>query len=296
MRLVSWGELLWDLFPDGPRLGGAAANLAYHAARLGGRSVLVSRVGDDELGRRALADLARAGVEIGFVQVDHDAPTGTVRVELAAGEPRFSIEAHAAWDAIEYGSALGSELRHADVFCYSTLAQRQPLASEALARALAALDPDCIRLCDLNLRAPFFDERTVQSSIEHAHVVKLNQSEAEYLARFTAGRDVARWLLDRGVELVALTRAAEGALLVTPSGSFAHPGVAAEPGGDGVGAGDAFSAALAFHLARGSGPEIALDRACRLAAFVASRPGAMPPVPEPVLQQVRSVLVGCLER
>ncbi len=100
-RLVSWGELLWDLFPDGARLGGGAANVAYHASLLGARAALVSRVGDDALGRRALTELSSRGVDVSAVQIDADAPTGSVRVELAQGEPRFTLAQGAAWDRIE---------------------------------------------------------------------------------------------------------------------------------------------------------------------------------------------------
>ena len=87
-RFIAWGELLWDLFRDGPRLGGAAANAAYHAACLGAQSHLVSRVGQDELGARALRELSELGVDVNVVQVDADAPTGTVQVEIVHGEPR----------------------------------------------------------------------------------------------------------------------------------------------------------------------------------------------------------------
>ena len=295
IHLVSWGELLWDLFPDGARLGGAAANLAYHAAQLGCHSLLVSRVGDDDLGRRALEELGRAGVDLGCVQIDAEAATGSVRVEVNDGEPRFSIEQRAAWDAIAYDAALATRLGGADVFCYNTLAQRQPLGSRALSQALADVGPDCIRFCDLNLRPPFFDAETVIASVSSADVVKLNQAEADYLARHTGGRDVQSWLFDRGVELVALTRGAGGALLATPSERFEHPGLAAEAGGDSVGAGDAFSAALAFHLARATELGVALERASRLGAYVASRTGAMPPLPDTLLQEVRSVLTARLE-
>src|SRR5262245_18154281 len=106
--LVCWGELLWDLFPDGPRLGGTAANAAYHAAQLGQRVALVSRVGNDALGARAKEQLAAAGVDVRCVQVDPERPTGTVKVELHAGEPSYRIESEVAWDRIEWSAELAA--------------------------------------------------------------------------------------------------------------------------------------------------------------------------------------------
>src|SRR5882672_68772 len=110
-RFIAWGELLWDLFPDGERLGGAAANLAYHAKSLGAEALLVSRVGSDERGRRALGELTERGVDVRAVQIDEDAPTGTVRVALQHGEPSYEIASAVAWDRIAWQDQLGELFR-----------------------------------------------------------------------------------------------------------------------------------------------------------------------------------------
>src|SRR5215831_414539 len=111
--LMSWGELLWDLFPDGERLGGAAANVGYHAAQIGAEVLLVSRVGDDELGRRARERLAQSGVTTRFIQVDAERPTGTVRVEIQGGEPRYRIATEVAWDRIAPDAELCARMKTA---------------------------------------------------------------------------------------------------------------------------------------------------------------------------------------
>lgn len=285
-KLLSWGELLWDVFPDRPRLGGAAANLAYHAAQCGARAKLVSRVGQDKLGDDALAALAQAGVDVSLVQRDPEYPTGTVRVELHDGQPRFTIVDRVAWDRIAFSGALEAIVSELDVFCFSTLAQRTPTGSAALHAALAALRPECLRICDLNLRPPFTAHAAIDQSIARAQIVKLNDSEARFLERTFASENAVDWLLDRGVLLVALTLGAGGSALHTRSGSYECAAVPlSSSDGDPVGAGDAFTAVLAVQLARGAALETAARAANRYASYVASCRGGMPPVPSDVAGQ-----------
>lgn len=276
-RVVAWGELLWDRFPDGDRLGGAAANVAFHAARLGAEAVLVSRVGDDELGWRALDELRGAGVDVRHVGVDADAPTGTVDVALDQGEPRFAIGARAAWDRITLGPPLIEVLRGADALVFGTLAQRTPLGQGSLAQALVHVGAACVRLCDLNTRPPFDSPEVLDRSLGRASAVKLNESESERVARAYGASDPVGFLLDkRGARFVALTRGARGALIATRDARVELPAAPLCGAGDAVGAGDAFSAVCALGLAVGAEPEQIGRRAARYAAFVASRPGAMP--------------------
>jgi fructokinase len=298
--IVCWGELLWDLFPDAPRLGGAAANVAYHCAMLGERVCLVSRAGDDALGRRAVAELGAAGVDTELVQVDAAAPTGTVHVEVRNGEPRFSIGEQAAWDRIECDERVAAALAAADIVVFGTLAQRTSVAQGALQQALKVA-PRAVRVCDLNLRPPFSSRAAVEATLGAAHVVKLNETEAEALGAMFGVSDPMRWLLDeQGIELVALTRGARGCLLATRAHRAEHGGfdVPAEAG-DRVGAGDAFTAVLSTLLVRRDVRQLdsaALDSlaalANRYAAIVASQPGAMPRVPEALRSEIHERLRG----
>jgi fructokinase len=276
---VCWGELLWDLFPDGPRLGGGAANVAYHLARLGNRVALVSRVGDDELGRDAVAELQGAGVDTRAVQIDRERPTGTVRVELEDGEPRFTLAEQAAWDRIEYGAEVRALIASARALCYGTLAQRTALGLGALWTALGEAPPDVVRVCDLNVRLPHTTREAVDAALFGANVVKLNRAEAGVLETLYSVSDAVEWLLrERGIGLCALTLGAEGVELRSAAGRAVHRGYPVE-GGDRVGAGDAFTAALAHLWVRGASLEVMAERANRYAAFVASQRGAMPEVP-----------------
>jgi fructokinase len=288
-RILCWGELLWDLFPDGPRLGGAAANVAYHAAALGAHATLVSRVGDDELGASARHQLGQAGVDVSLVQVDRERPTGTVDVELCAGEPRFGIAQNAAWDRVEYDAAVAQAVQAAQALVYGTLAQRTPLGFGSLREALRDAPAHCLRLCDLNVRPPFATPEVVRASVTQADVVKLNQLEAGTLATLLQAPDPVMCLLEQcGVTMVALTRGERGCLLARLDQRHEHPGFAvADPTrGDRVGAGDAFAAVLAVDLVRGTDLARIPARANRYASHVASASGAMPPVPPALLREL----------
>ena len=277
-RFIAWGELLWDIFPDGERLGGAAANAAYHAKSLGAESLLVSRVGRDELGARAVRELALRGVDVRAVQVDPAAPTGSVRVELEDGEPRYRIATGVAWDHIAWQPELGLLFETASVVCFGTLAQRSPLGFDTVERALQYAPATALRLCDLNVREPFATRAIVDRALTLANVVKLNEGEVATLSRLFDQRDAVSWLLaEREIELVAVTRGARGALLATNSERLEHPGFPlSSQAGDPVGAGDAFSAALGLELWRNKPLTACLERANRYAAHVASHAGGMP--------------------
>lgn len=289
--IVSFGELLWDVYPDGPRLGGASANLAHHAAQLGCESLLVSRVGRDELGRRALESLERSGVDVSAVGVDDAHPTGEVQVEFVQGEPRFTIRGNVAWDQVRCPPEARERIRRADVFCFGTLAQRTPLVRGELRQLLEVLELQGggpVRLLDLNLRPPFIDAELTRAALERAEVVKLNEEELSALAELfelapEASGCPERWLFDfPNLRLVALTRGARGARLFTRDAEVDHPGYPSS-GVDPVGAGDAFTAVLARELARESPLAVIADRACRYAAWVASEPGAQPTPPDELL-------------
>lgn len=283
------GELLWDQFSDGPRLGGAAANVAYHAARAGAESYLISRVGRDTWGQRALRLLALNHVDVSHIGIDRNFPTGQVEVELVAGQPRFRIRMGAAWDHIESNSANRSLLMSADAICLGTLGQRTPLMQTQISHLLRAISRKGavsvlggaaarrpLLLFDLNLRPPHTGWEAIMSVLPFADVIKLNEQEYNWLTQACAPRDPIDFLLSQGpAQLVALTKGEQGASLFARHIQCHLPGNAVS-GGDPVGAGDAFFAHMALALVqRRPLPEV-LERANREAAWVASQAGAMP--------------------
>lgn len=285
-RPVLFGEILFDRFPDGAAsLGGAPFNVAAHLAGLGERPILVTRVGDDGAGRRALAELERRGVDARAVQRDPGRATGEVRVELVDGEPRFEILAGRAWDAIDGDAALAA-LRGVPIaiLYHGVLAARERASARALrsVRELAAT----ARFVDVNLRPPWTPRERALELGRGAAWLKVNVAELAELADGAAeadpdaiGRDAARLLERTGAERLVVTRGARGALLVAPGASpesVAAPVRPATTDGDPVGAGDAFSAVLLLAALRAWPLPLTLARAAELAAAVCDLRGALP--------------------
>lgn len=290
LTIVGLGELLWDVFPDGSRrLGGAPANAAYHASALGDHGVLLTRVGADAAGGAALTLLKDRGVDVSQVQRDRSRPTGTARIQLAP-EPSFSFDMAAAWTDPEWTDAWQELVAGCDALCFGTLLCAQPAGRRVLERAAAAASARALRLLDVNLRPPYTPDAAVDAALALCSAVKLSEEEAAALGARLRVPDVAGHLLGRGLRAVALTRGARGSLLLTPEGRHACPGFplpGPEPGHDAVGAGDAFTAALAHHLVRGHPVERTNVAANRYAAHVASRAGAMPEIPEALRQEMK---------
>src|ERR1051325_5985685 len=154
---VGLGELIWDLLPEGRRLGGAPTNFAYMARLLGNRSAVASRVGRDALGHEARARLEAAGVSTEYIQVEAEHPTGTVGVEIGErGEPDFRVNGNSAWDYLEWTPRLRELAALADCVCFGTLGQREPRARETVTRFLEHVRPCALRVFDVNLRHSFF--------------------------------------------------------------------------------------------------------------------------------------------
>ncbi|HEX6984998.1 MAG TPA: carbohydrate kinase [Planctomycetaceae bacterium] len=283
--VIGIGEILWDLFPSGPRFGGAPANFACHAAALGAEAFVVGRVGDDDLGRAAIAALRDLGVGTGHVAVDADRPTGTVAVETdASGKARYEFAADAAWDRMRWSDDLAALAARADAVCFGTLGQRDARSRETIRRFVRSTRPDCLRVFDVNLRKPFFDDAAIRESLDLANVLKLSDDElpvvAAAFAESGSEAEIMSSLAGRfRLRAVALTRGERGAALLCDGHLYECPGrtVAVK---DTVGAGDAFAAALTTGLLRRDDPETVLRRAVEIGAFVCTRPGATPALPD----------------
>ncbi len=284
---IGIGEVLWDLLPGGKALGGAPVNVAAHASQLGARGAAVSAIGDDDDGREIIAKLNALQVDVAGIRVRKGLPTGVVDVKLdESGVPAFTIRAPAAWDSIEMDPELERLADAASAVVYGSLAQRDPRSRGGIRRFLEAVTPDCLRVFDINLRKPFYSREIIVSSLKFADVLKLNEDELPELAGMLglAGDDthLLHSLLDRfGLELVVFTRGARGSRMISPDEDISHPGCPTAVV-DTVGAGDAFTAAVAVGLLRGWELEEIQRVANLLAAFVCSRPGAVPALPREV--------------
>lgn len=287
--VVGLGELLWDLLPEEARLGGAPANFAVMAGRLGDRAVVASRIGNDALGSRARAVLELLPVESRFLQSDREFATGTVTIALVDGEPAYTIAAPVAWDALALTPEWKELARSADAVCFGTLAQRSTVARATILGFLYETRRDCVRVFDVNLRTPHWSGDVLRDSLGRTTILKLNAGELPHVLMGTGacpyptttedGDELllgARRLLERyPLEMVCITVGARGSLLVTRQEQHRHPGLATRVV-DTVGAGDAFTAALVHYYLEGAPLPVLNEAGNRWGAWIASQSGAMP--------------------
>lgn len=299
--IVGLGEILWDLFPEGARLGGAPANFAVMAGRLGNRAVVASRLGEDNRGSQALQILESMPIETEYLQRDSAYATGTVTVSVETGEPEYVIHEPVAWDQLIMTPQWEDLARNADAVCFGTLAQRSATSRAAIQQFVDETRRDCVRIFDVNLRSPHWSADVLRESLGRATILKLNALELPQVLRSTgacphpadADSDEeilrgARSLLERyPVQLVCVTMGSRGSLLATRSEFHRHPGLTAQVK-DTVGAGDAFTAALAHYYLQEASLPVLNEAGNRWGAWVASQPGGMPPLSDETLARIRA--------
>ena len=276
--IVGIGEILWDMLPSGKALGGAPANFAYHAMRLGEEGWAVSAVGDDALGREIL-DIVESKKLKNLIALS-DKPTGTVEVELdARGVPTYNIMEDVAWDNIPFTPEMEELARKADAVCFGSLVQRMNSRGAVLG-FVRAMRPDALKVFDINLRQHYYGREVLEESLKLADILKINDEEIRIVADlFGLGDDdvvACRELISRyGLKLVILTKGPEGSVVVTSDRVIPQAAGEAEVV-DTVGAGDAFTAAFVVAYLRGDSLEEAQRLASDTAAYVCSCKGAMP--------------------
>lgn len=295
--IVGIGELLWDVYPDGRKVaGGAPFNFAYHCHQLGHPAAIVSRVGNDALGRELRERVRELGLSDEYIQTDHDHPTGTVQVKLDANAvPTYTITKNVAWDHIEWDSRLAKLVLNCRAVCYGSLAQRWGKSRQTITRFLyetTQAETRVLKVCDLNLRVPHFGTDWLERTISAGDWLKLNDTEVDALTRlfpnghrFPAVRGEARRLEDwyfvqptgSTNRAILITRGEVGADIVTYNGTFREPGVPARVV-DTVGAGDAFTAAMVCLHLEGQPLRACARFANHYAARVCEQPGGTPRV------------------
>jgi len=281
--VVGIGEILWDVFPEGKKLGGAPLNFSHHCGQLGASAHPVSAVGADADGAEIRQILASKNLPDAQVQTDTAHPTGRVNVTLQNGKPTYEILAEVAWDYIRFDQNLRDLASRADAVCFGSLAQRSPVSRATIQAFLEAMRPEALRIFDVNLRQNFYSKEILETSLRHANIFKLSDEELPTLAGFF---DLSGQVLEQlqalrrifDLRLVAYTRGGEGSLLVTANETSDHLGIPTEVV-DTVGAGDSFTATLCMGLLQNLPLGEINQRACRVAAFVCSQSGATPNLP-----------------
>jgi len=286
-EILGLGEVLWDLLPSGPRLGGAPCNFAFHCRQLGHSSAIVSRIGADDWGKKLAAELDRFHVPRALVQTDTQHATGTVSVALnQEGHPTYTITENVAWDFVEPPEDLLALVAPARVICFGSLAQRLETSRHTIRQILhtsRSLPGRRIHIFDVNLRQHFFSTELLDASLRLADWVKVNEEELAVLAnlfdlpKVTDLSTLASLRERYNLSLACMTRGERGCVVQTADEQIDEPGVAVQVA-DTVGAGDAFTAGLACLSLEGKPLRNVVRFANRYAARVAASVGATPEI------------------
>lgn len=286
--VVGLGEVLWDILPDGKKLGGAPTNFAYHANCLGAQGYLVSCVGKDDLGDEILGYVDQLELNRDFVYVNNDHPTGTVTVQLDdKGTPDYIIHENVAWDFVPSNKELFEFASTVDAVCFGSLCQRSEFSRNTVRNFLKATKENCICVFDINIRQLYYSKEIINDMLGFSNVFKLNDEELALVADLLdingSEDEILEKLANRfSLKMIVLTKGSDGSLLFTDGQeSIINP----EPVdiADTVGAGDSFTAAVAMGLLCNKTLREIHEHANRLAAFVCSQKGATPRLPKELM-------------
>ncbi|MDE6283304.1 MAG: carbohydrate kinase [Muribaculaceae bacterium] len=284
--VVGMGEALWDVLPEGKKIGGAPANFAYHVSQFGLPSCVVSAVGKDPLGEEIVTNLTAKGLNQLIEEVPY--PTGTVQVEIdPAGIPQYEIKENVAWDNIPYTARLEQLAEHTKAVCFGSLAQRNVVSRNTINRFLDAMphNDDNLVVFDVNLRQGFYTKEILCNSMERCNILKINDEELVTVSRMFGypGIDLQDkcWILlgKYNLKMLILTCGVNGSYVFTPGKVSFQPTPKVEVA-DTVGAGDSFTAAFIASILKDESVEEAHNKAVLTSAFVCTQNGAMPILPK----------------
>lgn len=283
--VVGMGEALWDVLPEGKKIGGAPANFAYHVSQFGLPSCVVSAVGDDDLGREIIENFTAKGLKQLIADVPY--PTGTVQVEIdQSGVPQYEIKENVAWDNIPYTERLESLAERTTAVCFGSLAQRNVVSRNTINRFLDVVsrNEENLIVFDVNLRQGFYNKETLCNSMKRCNILKINDEELVTVSRMFGypGIDLQDkcWILlgKYNLKMLILTCGINGSYVFTPGNVSFQPTPKVEVA-DTVGAGDSFTAAFISSVLKGKSVLEAHSLAVRTSAFVCTEKGAMPTLP-----------------
>ncbi len=284
--VVGIGEALWDVLPEGKKIGGAPANFAYHVSQFGLQSRVVSAIGDDRLGSEIAANFKGKGLNTLIEKVEY--PTGTVQVQLdGEGVPCYDIKENVAWDNIPFTDKLRQLAQHTCAVCYGSLAQRNIVSRETINAFLDAMPEGegQYRIFDINLRQGFYTQEIISNSMRRCNILKINDEELVTVSRMFGYpgidlQDKCRILLAKyKLEMLILTCGVNGSYVFT-SGNVSFVETPKVEVADTVGAGDSFTAAFISAILKGKPVREAHQLAVNVSAYVCTRNGAMPELPE----------------
>lgn len=283
--VVGMGEALWDVLPEGKKIGGAPANFAYHVSQFGLPSCVVSAIGDDALGKEIIENFTSKGLDQLIAEVPY--PTGTVQVEIdQTGIPLYDIKENVAWDNIPYTEHLDALAKRTKAVCFGSLAQRNVVSRETINHFLDTMpkDDDSLIVFDVNLRQGFYNKEILCKSMQNCNILKINDEELITVSRMFSypGIDLQDkcWILlgKYNLKMLILTCGINGSYVFTPGNVSFQPTPKVEVA-DTVGAGDSFTAAFLASILKGKSVTEAHSIAVKTSAYVCTQKGAMPILP-----------------
>lgn len=286
-KIVGFGEALWDVFPEGRKIGGAPANFAYHVAQWGLDSCAVSAIGNDELGDDIVRKFDENGLNYRLERVDF--PTGVVQVTLDENKvPSYNIKEGVAWDNIPMTPELETLAKNCRAVCFGSLAQRSSVSRTTINAFVDLMPEDSLKIFDINLRQHYFSEEIVSNSMNKADILKINDEEIIVVAEMLnitgkSEKEICEVLLDRfALKMVILTCGEKGSYVLTPEESswVDTPKVSVVST---VGAGDSFTGTFIASILLGKTIRQAHEAAVRVSAYVCTCQGAMPAIPQDLL-------------
>lgn len=288
-KIVGIGEALWDVLPEGKKIGGAPANFAYHVSQFGLDSCVISAIGKDRLGEEILENFNEKQLCYNIPAVEY--PTGTVQVEIdPVGVPQYNIKENVAWDNIPFNKDIEHIARHARAVCFGSLAQRSVVSRNTILRFLDAMPsgPDVLKVFDINLRQGFYSKEIICESLRRCNILKINDEELVTVSRLKGypGIDLQDkcWILlgKYNLKMLILTCGVNGSYVFTPGNVSFQPTPTVEVA-DTVGAGDSFTAAFISGIIKGLSVAEAHKKAVDVSAYVCTCNGAMPVLPPELL-------------
>lgn len=288
--IAGLGEVLWDCLPEGKKLGGAPANFAYHASMFGYQAYAVSALGNDALGDRTVEELDKKHLRHIMPRIDF--PTGTVQVELdEEGVPTYDIKRDVAWDNIPFTAEMEDLAKRCSCVCFGSLAQRNSVSHDTIHRFLHSTPKDCLKIFDINLRQNFYTKEIIQESLNACDILKINDEELVTIGRLFGypGLDMENkcyLILGKyNLRMLVLTCGTNGSYVFARGMKSYQPTPKVEVA-DTVGAGDSFTGSFAAAILAGMPVEEAHKLAVEVSAYVCTQQGAMPQLPERLLNRV----------
>lgn len=285
MKIIGIGEVVWDCFPEGKRLGGAPINFCFFAKELGADSYPVTAIGEDELGDETIAVLKKTGLNLRHVS-RNSLPTGKVLVSLnEAGIPQYNIVENVAWDEIECSRATMEFVSDADVVCWGSLAQRSEKSRTSILKFIDTVPNTSLKVFDINIRQHFYSTDLIVESLQKANVLKLNEDELPLLiSLLSLSTDfveaIAELISRFSLKYVIFTQGAVGSGIYDASGKVSSIDTPKVEVADTVGAGDSFTATFVVNMLRGESVEESHRRAVNVSAYTCTQRGAINPLPD----------------